>query len=86
MPDTLPCKPATWLGCAIVQTTGDAAGIVVHRYEAIRPASGFLAVFAAGLALQRVKERSRRDKPSRPAEVAMVMGADSGKELASGLA
>jgi NhaP-type Na+/H+ or K+/H+ antiporter len=46
-------------------------------------ASGFLAVFAAGLALQRVKQLSRQDGPSRPAEVTIVLGADSEKELAT---
>ena len=43
MPDTLPCKPAMWLGCTMVQTTRDVAGIVVHKYEAFhRIAAGVL--------------------------------------------
>jgi sodium/hydrogen antiporter len=46
-------------------------------------ASGFLAVFAAGLALQRVKQLSRQDRPSRPVEVTIVLGADSETELAT---
>jgi sodium/hydrogen antiporter len=40
-------------------------------------------VFAAGLALQRVKERSRQDKPARPAEVTIALGADRERELAT---
>ena len=46
-------------------------------------ASGFLAVFAAGLALQRVKEHSKPDKPSKAAKVKMILGAESKEELAT---
>ena len=46
-------------------------------------ASGFLAVFAAGLALQRIKEHSKPDKPSSPAKVTIALGAESEKELAT---
>ena len=40
-------------------------------------ASGFLAVFAAGLALQRIKEHSKVDKPSSAAKVEVASGAES---------
>jgi NhaP-type Na+/H+ or K+/H+ antiporter len=46
-------------------------------------ASGFLAVFAAGLALQRIKEHSKPEKPSSLAKVTIALGAESGKELAT---
>jgi len=46
-------------------------------------ASGFLAVFAAGLALQRIKEHSKPENPSSPAKVTITLGAESGKELAT---
>ena len=46
-------------------------------------ASGFLAVFAAGLALQRIKEHSKVDKPSSAAKVEVASGAESEKELAT---
>jgi NhaP-type Na+/H+ or K+/H+ antiporter len=46
-------------------------------------ASGFLAVFAAGLALQRIKEHSKLDQPSSVAKVKMILGAESEKELAT---
>ena len=46
-------------------------------------ASGFLAVFAAGLALQRIKEHSKSDKPSSTAKDTMVLGAESQTELAT---
>jgi NhaP-type Na+/H+ or K+/H+ antiporter len=46
-------------------------------------ASGFLAVFAAGLALARIKEHSKLDKPSSAAKVKIILGAESEKELAT---
>jgi len=46
-------------------------------------ASGFLAVFAAGLALERIKEHSKLDKPSSAAKVKIILGAESEKELAT---
>ena len=46
-------------------------------------ASGFLAVFAAGLALQRIKEHSKPEKPSSAAKVTIALGAESEKELAT---
>ena len=46
-------------------------------------ASGFLAVFAAGLALQRVKEPSRQDKPASAAKVKLVLDSESEKQLAT---
>lgn len=46
-------------------------------------ASGFLAVFAAGLALQRIKEHSKAGQPQRAAKVTVVLGEASEKELAT---
>lgn len=47
-------------------------------------ASGFLAVFAAGLALQRIKERSKPDPPLRATpKVTTISGAEREKELAT---
>jgi sodium/hydrogen antiporter len=46
-------------------------------------ASGFLAVFAAGLALQRVKEHSKKDNPSSAAKVTIALGVESGTKLAT---
>jgi hypothetical protein len=46
-------------------------------------ASGFLAVFAAGLALQRIKEHSKAGQPQRAARVTVVLGAAREKELAT---
>ncbi len=46
-------------------------------------ASGFLAVFAAGLALQRIKEHSKAGQPQSAAKVTVVLGAASEKELAT---
>ncbi len=46
-------------------------------------ASGFLAVFAAGLALQRSKEPSKPDKPASAAKVKLVLDSESEKELAT---
>jgi NhaP-type Na+/H+ or K+/H+ antiporter len=46
-------------------------------------ASGFLAVFAAGLALQRVKEHSRRDAPTTAAKVKLVLDTESEKRIAT---
>ena len=46
-------------------------------------ASGFLAVFAAGLALQRSKEPSKPDKPASMAKVNLVLDSESEKQLAT---
>ena len=46
-------------------------------------ASGFLAVFAAGLALQRSKEPSKPDKPASAAKVKLVLDSESEKQLAT---
>ncbi|MBK7333858.1 MAG: cation:proton antiporter [Betaproteobacteria bacterium] len=46
--------------------------------------SGFLAVFTAGLALQRVKANSKSDRPLRSAaKVTMTLGAEGEKEIAT---
>jgi len=61
-----------------------ALGLIAVAYGVaqLSLASGFLAVFAAGLALQRIKERSKEDKPSSAAK-AKILGAESEKELAT---
>ncbi len=46
-------------------------------------ASGFLAVFAAGLSLQRIKELSKQDDVSNAAKVKIILGGESEKELAT---
>jgi len=46
-------------------------------------ASGFLAVFAAGLALQRTREHSKLDAPVRAAKATVIAGAESGAERAT---
>ena len=46
-------------------------------------ASGFLAVFAAGLALQRMRGQSKVDNPSSATKVKVVLGAESEKDLAT---
>jgi NhaP-type Na+/H+ or K+/H+ antiporter len=46
-------------------------------------ASGFLAVFAAGLALQRIKGQAKPADPSRAAKVKLASGAEGEKELAT---
>ncbi len=46
-------------------------------------ASGFLAVFAAGLALQRIKEHSKLGVPSSAANVKFVRGVENERELAT---
>ena len=62
-----------------------ALGLIAIAYGVaqLSLASGFLAVFAAGLALQRVKERSKQDKPSSAAKTKVILGAESEKELAT---
>ena len=45
--------------------------------------SGFLAVFTAGLALQRVKAHSKPGRTTSPAKVTMTLGAEGEKELAT---
>jgi NhaP-type Na+/H+ or K+/H+ antiporter len=46
-------------------------------------ASGFLAVFAAGLALQRIKEHSKQDNPPGAATVTIALGAERETKLAT---
>ncbi len=46
-------------------------------------ASGFLAVFAAGLALQRIKGHAKADDPSPAVKVKLALGGESEKELAA---
>ena len=46
-------------------------------------ASGFLAVFAAGLALQRIREHSKLDTPFVVSKVTMIPGAESDAERAT---
>ena len=62
-----------------------ALGLIAIAYGVaqLSLASGFLAVFAAGLALQRVKERSKQDKPSSAAKTKSILGVESEKELAT---
>ena len=62
-----------------------ALGLIAIAYGVaqLSLASGFLAVFAAGLALQRIKERSKQDKPSSAAKTKVIRGAGSEKELAT---
>ncbi|MBK7471651.1 MAG: cation:proton antiporter [Betaproteobacteria bacterium] len=61
-----------------------ALGLIAIAYGValLSLASGFLAVFAAGLALQRIKEHSKPDNPSVPAKVTVVLGAETEKKLA----
>ena len=62
-----------------------ALGLIAIAYgiAQLSLASGFLAVFAAGLALQRIKEHSKVDAPSSGAKVRFVLGAEREKELAT---
>lgn len=62
-----------------------ALGLIAIAYGVaqLSVASGFLAVFAAGLALQRVKEHSKEVKPSTVAKVKMALNAESKEELAT---
>ena len=62
-----------------------ALGLIAIAYGVaqLSVASGFLAVFAAGLALQRIKEHSNRAKPSSVAKVTISLGSESEKELAT---
>ncbi|MBP8295707.1 MAG: cation:proton antiporter [Burkholderiales bacterium] len=62
-----------------------ALGLIAIAYGValLSLASGFLAVFAAGLALQRIKEHSKPDNPSVPAKVTVVLGAETEKKLAT---
>jgi sodium/hydrogen antiporter len=62
-----------------------ALGLIAIAYGVAQlgVASGFLAVFAAGLALQQIKEHSKLEKPSRTAKAEMVLGAESETELAT---
>jgi len=63
-----------------------ALGLIAIAYGValLSYASGFLAVFAAGLALQRIKEQSKLDKPASAAKAKIVLGdAESEKELAT---
>ena len=62
-----------------------ALGLIAIAYGVaqLSLASGFLAVFAAGLALQRVKEHAKRGKPASAAKIVVVPGAESDKALAT---
>ena len=62
-----------------------ALGLIAIAYGVaqLSLASGFLAVFAAGLALQRIKEHSKLGNPSTPAKVTIVLGTESEKGLAT---
>ena len=62
-----------------------ALGLIAIAYGVaqLSVASGFLAVFAAGLALQRIREHSKLEKPSRTAKAEMILGAESETELAT---
>ena len=62
-----------------------ALGLIAIAYGVARLslASGFLAVFAAGLALQRIQAQSKKGQPSTAAKAKMILGAESEKELAT---
>jgi NhaP-type Na+/H+ or K+/H+ antiporter len=62
-----------------------ALGLIAIAYGVARlsVASGFLAVFAAGLALQRIQAQSKKGQPSTAAKAKMILGAESEKELAT---
>ena len=62
-----------------------ALGLIAIAYGVaqLAVASGFLAVFAAGLALQRIKGHSKLDKPSSTAKAKVILGMESEKELAT---
>jgi NhaP-type Na+/H+ or K+/H+ antiporter len=62
-----------------------ALGLIAIAYgiAQLTLASGFLAVFAAGLALQRVKEHSRRGAQAGPFKVTMTLGAEGEKAIAT---
>ena len=61
-----------------------ALGLIAITYgiAQLSLASGFLAVFAAGLALQRIKEHSKRGTQTSTAKVKMTLGAAGEKEMA----
>ena len=62
-----------------------ALGLIAIAYGVARLslASGFLAVFAAGLALQRIQAYSKKDEPSTATKAKLILGAESEKELAT---
>ena len=62
-----------------------ALGLIAIAYGVARlsVASGFLAVFAAGLALQRIQAQSKKGQPSTAAKAKMILGAESEKDLAT---
>ena len=62
-----------------------ALGLIAIAYSIAQLglASGFLSVFAAGLALQRIKEHSKRGLQSGAATVTMTLGAVGEKEIAT---
>jgi NhaP-type Na+/H+ or K+/H+ antiporter len=62
-----------------------ALGLIAIAYGVaqLTYASGFLAVFAAGLALQRVKERSKQDNPSDAVKVTIALGVEGERKLAT---
>jgi NhaP-type Na+/H+ or K+/H+ antiporter len=62
-----------------------ALGLIAIAYGVaqLSLASGFLAVFAAGLALQRVREHSKRDNPADAGATARVAGVEREAKLAT---
>ena len=62
-----------------------ALGLIAIAYGVaqLTYASGFLAVFAAGLALQRIKERSKQDNPSNAVKVTIALGVEGEQKLAT---
>jgi NhaP-type Na+/H+ or K+/H+ antiporter len=62
-----------------------ALGLIAIAYAIaqLSLASGFLAVFAAGLALQRVKEHSKIGDPSGSVKANIILGGESETELAT---
>jgi hypothetical protein len=62
-----------------------ALGLIAIAYgiAQISLASGFLAVFAAGLALQRVKEHSKRGPRANATKVTMTLGAEGERAIAT---
>ena len=62
-----------------------ALGLIAIAYGVaqLSLASGFLAVFAAGLALQRIEAESTRVEPSNATKAKLILGAESEKEIAT---
>jgi len=64
-----------------------ALGLIAIAYGVaqLSLASGFLAVFAAGRALQRIKEHSKLDNPSTPAKVTITLTTVAASVLLHGI-